>query len=127
MKKTYIFLIIGVLIGTLLTLGVTKFNVLTGNNLEKKREAIAYAKKLLEDKYSNEKTSLVFPPISKIKVDFTDVNTYVVKLRTTYKEGRWIKYKGGYVRRYKDFFIVEVKNQNEKWHLIEMKNSSTYY
>mgnify|MGYP003670873670 CR=1 FL=1 len=142
MKKNYLFLIVGIVIGILLTLGITKLELFSGINPDKKKEAIIYAQKLIHNEFNKENKrsyyegenpfyeGITFPPISKIKIEKTEFGTYVITFYANYHSERCVSYLVKEINSCYptsgDSFYVELDYSDGEWNKIESRRINPY-
>jgi hypothetical protein len=142
MKKHHLLLIIGIIIGIVLTLLITQLNIFNGTSPKMEREAIVYAQKLIVDKYGKEKKMMYsqkenpnyegieFPPISKTKIEKTKFDTYVITFYANYHTERCVRYLENETNRCTntdgDSFYIELEYNNNQWNEIESRRLNPY-
>jgi hypothetical protein len=135
MKTKLTFLIIGLIAGVFCTILLLKIRDYNFESPERKKDAIIYAQKLIKEEFGKEEKPIVimegdepfyygieFPPVSRTKVEITELKTYVIEFYAKYHNTRCVKYyleENGCTYREGDFFYVELEYKNGTWNKIE--------
>jgi hypothetical protein len=134
MKKYFIFLIIGIIIGVGVTLVYDKFDQKEELNSNEKKDAIIFAQNTIiknfernidvENKNNPNYPKFQFPPISLTKIVPTEFDSYVIRVYVEYPNERCVKYaneENYCTKRAGDNFYVEIEKENELWSEVDIR------
>ena len=143
MKNRLTFLIIGIILGIICTLFIIKIRQSEYESPERKKDAIVYAQNLIRKEFGKEKkyfrdsyngvledpyyVGIEFPPVSKTKVEITELKTYIVEFYANYHTERCVRYypeQNGCTMREGDSFYVELEYKDSNWNEIDSRRIS---